>query len=111
MQGLWQEFDHYQCIQMECNADIVTLKRFVEKDRTFEFFAGLNVKFDAVGDQILGKENLSSLNETIFIVRAKEGRRSVMLEIYDRDSSALLTKTTSLKQYVPHTLMKELINK
>jgi len=38
------------------------------------------LEFDAVRVQILGKADLSSLNEAISIVHAKEGRRGVMLE-------------------------------
>lgn len=46
-------------------------KRFVEKDRIYDFLAGLNIEFDAVRVQILGKEDLPSLNETIATIRAK----------------------------------------
>lgn len=49
LQSLWQEMDHYQCIQMKCNDDVVILKRLVEKDRIDGFLAGLNIEFD-VGD-------------------------------------------------------------
>nr|XP_027120951.1 uncharacterized protein LOC113738009 [Coffea arabica] len=53
LQNLWQELDQY---------------------------IGLNVEFDQVRVQILGKERLSSLNETISLIRAEENRREVMLE-------------------------------
>lgn len=49
LQSLWQEMDHYQCIQMKCNDDVVILKRLVEKDRIDGVLAGLNIEFD-VGD-------------------------------------------------------------
>ena len=45
----------------------------------YDFLVGLNVEFDQVRIQILGKEMLSSLNVVIFMVRAEESRRSVML--------------------------------
>ena len=45
---LWQEMDDYQCIQMKDSEDAVILKRFVEKERNFEFLAGLNLEFDQV---------------------------------------------------------------
>ncbi|RVW43800.1 Retrovirus-related Pol polyprotein from transposon TNT 1-94 [Vitis vinifera] len=42
LKSLWQELDHYQCLKMMCSEDAALLKRFVEKERIFEFLAGLN---------------------------------------------------------------------
>ncbi|XP_040955857.1 uncharacterized protein [Gossypium hirsutum] len=99
LQSLLQEMDHYQRIQMNCSEDAALLKRFVEKNRIYDFLAGLNVEFDAVRVQILGKEELPSLNETIAIVRAEEGRRGVMVENSQVDSSALVTKAVSERKF------------
>ena len=60
---------------MKCSDDAAVLKRFVEKDRIYTFLAGLNAEFDAVRVQVLGKEDLPSLNEVIGIVRGEESRR------------------------------------
>ncbi|KAL5764323.1 hypothetical protein ACOSP7_016679 [Xanthoceras sorbifolium] len=98
LQGLWQEMDHYQCIQMKCSEDAVRLKRFVEKDRTYDFLAGLNMEFDEVQVQVLSKEELSSLNETISIILAEEGRRGVMVENTTVESSTLVSKIASGKK-------------
>ncbi|KAL5754175.1 hypothetical protein ACOSP7_022395 [Xanthoceras sorbifolium] len=81
LKNLWQELDHYRCKKMKCSEDSAILKRFIEKDRVYDFFAGLNTEFDQVRVQTLGREEVPSLNETISMVRAEEGRRSVMLEI------------------------------
>lgn len=88
LKGLWQEMDHYQSIQMKCSEDVAALQRFVEKDRIYDFLAGLNIEFDAVRIQILGKEDLPSLNETIAIVLAEEGRRGVMVDTPTVEGSA-----------------------
>ncbi|RVW34535.1 hypothetical protein CK203_096480 [Vitis vinifera] len=74
LKNLWQEMDHYQCIQMKDSEDIAILKIFVEKERIFEFFANLNLEFDQVQVQVLGKGDLPSLNETISIIRVEEGK-------------------------------------
>ena len=55
------------------------MKNYVKKDRVYDFLVGLNAEFDQVRVQILSKK-LSTLNETISIIRADERRRSVMLE-------------------------------
>ena len=60
-----------------------------ERDRVFEFLAGLNVELDQVRIQILGKDPLPSLNETFALVRGEERRRSVMLENVSASESAL----------------------
>ncbi|XP_040972687.1 uncharacterized protein [Gossypium hirsutum] len=99
LQSLWQEMDHYQCIQMKCSEDAALLKRFVEKDRIYDFLVGLNVEFDAIRVQILVKEELPSLNETIAIVRAEEGRRGVMVENNQVDSSALVTNAVNERRF------------
>ncbi|KAE8691998.1 Membrane-associated 30 kDa protein [Hibiscus syriacus] len=90
----WDKQDSL-CIQMRCKEDATILKRFVEKDQIYDFLAGLNIEFDAVRVQILGKEDLSSLNEVIAIIRAQEGRRGVMIEHSQVESSALITRTVT----------------
>ncbi|KAK0574856.1 hypothetical protein LWI29_030147 [Acer saccharum] len=87
LQNLWQELDHYRCIAMKCSDNAATLKQVIEQDRVYDFLAGLNVEFDQVRIQILGKDMLPSLNAVISIVRAEESRRSVMLQSLPMDGS------------------------
>ena len=56
---------------MKCSEDATLPKRFVGKDKICDFLAGLNIEFDVVRVQIMGKEDVPSLNETISIVHAK----------------------------------------
>lgn len=58
---------------MSCSQDAAILNRLIQKERIYYFLAGLNVEIDAVGVQILGKEDLPPLNETISIIQAEEG--------------------------------------
>ena len=57
---------------MKDKEDAAIVHHYIEKDRIYDFFIGLRPKFDQVGVQIFGKEELPSLNETIAIVRAKD---------------------------------------
>lgn len=43
-------------IQMQCNQDASTLKRFIEKDHIYDFLAGLNVGCRKSAD--FGKEEI-----------------------------------------------------
>lgn len=53
---------------MKCSDDAAIKKRFVEKERIYDFLVGLNLDFDAIRVQVLGMEDLTFLNETIAIV-------------------------------------------
>ncbi|TXG53873.1 hypothetical protein EZV62_019129 [Acer yangbiense] len=99
LKSLWLELDHYQNLKMKCGDDIATLREYVECERIFEFLAGLNAEFDQVRVQVLGKEPLPSLNEVFSIIRAKSGRRLVMLENKTGEASTLAAKgVTGLPQ-------------
>lgn len=56
----------------------------MEKERIYTFLARLNIEFDPVQVQVLGKEEVPSLNETIAIIRGEEGQRGVMMDLIDR---------------------------
>lgn len=75
LKGLWQEFDHYHCIKMERSEDAGMLKNSTEEDYANDVFAGLNIEFDQIWVQILGKEELPSLNEEISLTVTEEPRR------------------------------------
>ena len=92
LQNLWQELDHYRCIETKCTPNVAILKEFIERDRVYDFLVGLNIEFDQVRVQILGKAEVPSLNETISLIRAKESRRGVMLESQNVEGSAMATK-------------------
>ena len=56
---------------MQYSDDAVILKNYIERERNFEFLAGLNIEFDQIRVQILGKESLPSLNDVFSIIRAE----------------------------------------
>jgi uncharacterized Zn finger protein len=81
MKSFWLELDYYQDFKMQCSDDVVILKKYMEIERIFEFLVGLNIEFDQVRVQILGKESLPLLNEVLSLIRAEEGRRIMMLDV------------------------------
>jgi hypothetical protein len=81
MKSFWLELNYYQDFKMQCSDDVVILKKYMEIERIFEFLAGLNIEFDQVRVQILGKESLPLLNEVLSLIRAEEGRRIMMLDV------------------------------
>ena len=80
-------------IKTKCPENDVVLKDFIERDRVYDFLIELNLKFDQVGIQILGKQEVSCFNEVVALIRGEESQRSVMLEPQTLDGSALIEKT------------------
>lgn len=87
---LWQEINYYQNIQMKFSENAIMLKKFVKRERMFEFLVRLNVEFDQLQVQVLAKEELPSMNEVIFIIHAEESWKCVMLEPSSIDGSAMV---------------------
>lgn len=85
---------------MKCSEDVGILKRIVEKDKIYTFLTELDVEFDDVRVQVLGKD-LSSLNETIGIIRGEESRRGeeggYMFEPQPMESSAMVVRGANEK--------------
>jgi len=48
LNALWLELDRYQNLKMKDSKNAQTLKEFIERDRVFEFLAGLNPEFNPV---------------------------------------------------------------
>ena len=90
MKSFWLELDYYQDFKIQCNDDAVNLKNYVERERIFDFFTGLNIEFDQVRVQILGKESLLSFNEVFSWIRDEKGRRTMMLDVLNIEWSAMM---------------------
>nr|XP_027083707.1 uncharacterized protein LOC113706007 [Coffea arabica] len=65
LQNQWQELDYYRTLDLKCSKCAVFIKKFIERDRVYDFLAGLNSEFDLVRIQILGRPEFPSLTEAI----------------------------------------------
>ncbi|KAI4350951.1 hypothetical protein L6164_005353 [Bauhinia variegata] len=88
--NLWQEMDMYR--KLKVSEDTQAILRERKQDRVFEFLASLNEAFDHVRVQILGRETLPNLNETLYLTRGEESRRDVMLDSTSNADSALIAE-------------------
>lgn len=84
------ELDHYRVIKTHNIADSIILKEFIEQDRVYDFLVRLNFGFDSVRIQIIGKPQISSLNEVVVIVRSEESIRNLMFDTPSIESSAMM---------------------
>ena len=94
LKNLWQKLYHYLCFETRCLEDATILKNFIENNQVHDFLVGLNVEFDQVKVQILNKK-LSTLNETISIIRVEESKKSVMLEPQNLEGLAIVANKES----------------
>nr|XP_009774423.1 PREDICTED: uncharacterized protein LOC104224462 [Nicotiana sylvestris]XP_016490473.1 PREDICTED: uncharacterized protein LOC107810229 [Nicotiana tabacum] len=79
LSGLRQEIDYYQDLQAKCSNDAVLFQQLIEKERVYDFLAGLNQKYDQIRVQVLGKVPFPSLEDAYSYVQQEESRRGVML--------------------------------
>ena len=86
LKSLWMELDHYRVIKTQCSADVAVLKG------VYDFLVGLNPEFDQIRIQILGRQELPSLNEVVAMVRSEESRRNLMLDTPTIESSAMVAE-------------------
>ncbi len=61
LSGLWQKLDFYEDFQASCPADAVKFQKLIEKESIYDFLVGLNVEYDQIRVQVLGKNPLPTL--------------------------------------------------
>ena len=61
LSSLWQELDYYQDFQASCTVDAVKFQKLIEKERVYDFMAGLNDIFDQIRVQVLRQGPFPSL--------------------------------------------------
>lgn len=52
---LWKKLDFYRDFQVDCTNDAVKFQKLVDKERVYNFLEGLNMDYDQVRVQVLGK--------------------------------------------------------
>ncbi|KAJ9561371.1 hypothetical protein OSB04_006531 [Centaurea solstitialis] len=76
---LWQELDMFYEADWGEVEEHVKFKAHLEKERLYDFLAGLNRDLDEVRGRVLGRTPLPSIGEAFAEVRREENRRRVML--------------------------------
>ncbi|XP_028122801.1 uncharacterized protein LOC114319934 [Camellia sinensis] len=64
LSSLWQELDYYQSFQAVCSQDATLFQQTVEKERV----AGLNLEYDQIRVQVLGRSPFPTLREAYALV-------------------------------------------
>ncbi|XP_073282737.1 uncharacterized protein, partial [Primulina huaijiensis] len=96
LSSLWQELDYYQDFQASCPADATKFHTLVEKERVYDFLAGLNDVFDQIRVQVLGKDPFPSLRHAYNYVQQEESRRNAMMPIISNEGSGMLVDSHTI---------------
>ena len=76
---LWKEMDMLNDCKWHCVEDSMTYRKLTDKDRVYEFLAGLNKDLDEVRGRLLGIQPLPAIGEIFSKVRREKSRKRVML--------------------------------
>ena len=99
LSSLWQELDYYQDFQASCTTDATKFQKLIEKERVYDFLAGLNDIFDQIRVQVPGRDPFPSLRQAYSHVQQEKSRRNVMLPTasIERISMLFYSSTTITK--------------
>ncbi|RDX97502.1 hypothetical protein CR513_19721, partial [Mucuna pruriens] len=76
---IWQDLDLFNDHEWKSPEDCKQYKKLVDVSRVFKFLTDLNIEFDEVRDQILGRNPIPLIGEVFAKVRREESQRQVML--------------------------------
>ena len=94
LSSLWQELDYYQNFQACCSQNAMNFQEMIAKKRVYDFLAGLNMEYDQIRVQVLGRHSFSSVREAYACVLQEESRRSAMIYSSPQDRSVLVATPT-----------------
>jgi hypothetical protein len=74
LNSVWQEIDKRRPIKMICAADLRTRQEEIQKDRIYDFIAGLDEVFDSIRSDLLRKISIPSIEECFNTIQREAQR-------------------------------------
>ncbi|KAJ7961715.1 Retrovirus-related Pol polyprotein from transposon TNT 1-94 [Quillaja saponaria] len=84
-------------------ADAASYKKVVDKERVYDFLAGLNLEYDQIRVQVLGRDPFPNLRQTYAYVQQEESRRIAMLHVVTCERSAMVATPIPKESKGVHT--------
>lgn len=85
--------DHFLTFRPKCKEDIITCIKHVKEFCIYELLAGLNLKYDQLRVNILGKDPLPSLNEVYAYLHREEKCRNTLVQPTEVQHSTLISSS------------------
>ncbi|GAV78041.1 UBN2_3 domain-containing protein [Cephalotus follicularis] len=96
MTYLWQQLDSYRTFRDTiASNDLIAFQSDIEKERVYDFLRGLNLKYDPIHIQILGRESFPTLEGAYNLPQHEERRRNAMMPSVSLDCSAHVVSSRS----------------
>ncbi|KAB5521558.1 hypothetical protein DKX38_025877 [Salix brachista] len=96
LNSVWQEIDKRRPIKMTCAADLRTRQEEIQKDRIYDFLAGLDDVFDPIRSDLLRTKSVPSIEECFNTIRREAQRQVTMMGTKttgESSSMAIISKT------------------
>ncbi|GAV69680.1 UBN2_3 domain-containing protein, partial [Cephalotus follicularis] len=74
----WQQLDAYRTHRPSIPTELITFQKDIEKERVYDFLAGLNHDYDQVRVQVLGRDPFLILEEAYNLIQHEKHRRTSM---------------------------------
>ena len=78
LNNLWKEIDQRMPNPMKCADDITLFNGFIQKQRLYQFLAGINDTFDKEMRDLLNQDTLPTLDVAYAMIRQDIARRGIM---------------------------------
>ncbi|GAV72657.1 UBN2_3 domain-containing protein [Cephalotus follicularis] len=78
---LWQQLDAYRTHRPSILTELVTFQKDIEKEKVYDFLAGLNPDYDQVRVQVLGRDPFPTLEEVYNLIQHEERRCNSMMHV------------------------------
>ncbi|KAL9401218.1 hypothetical protein Peur_005067 [Populus x canadensis] len=98
LNSVWQEIDKRRPIKMICAADLRTRQEEIQKDRIYDFLAGLDEVFDSIRSDLLYKKSVPRIEKCFNTIRREAQRQVTMLRAKNTgegSSIAMILKSTT----------------
>ena len=75
---LWKEIDRRMPNPLKCSEDITVFNSFIQRQRLYQFLAGVNEDLDKERRDLLNQEPLPTLEMAYAMIRRELARRGIM---------------------------------
>lgn len=103
LQDIWQELDLFLEDSSVCSTCCIKARKSLEKERVFDFLAGLNLNLDEVRGRVVARDPFPSPEDAFAEVRREEMRPKVMFSDETSSQHSIPDVSALVTQKLPPT--------
>ena len=97
--SLWRELYFYQDFQANCPSDAVKFQKLIDKERVYDFLVVLNIEYDYIRVQVLGRKYFPSLRQTYSHVQQEKSRKNALLHLVTHERLVMIDNFNKKKNF------------